>query len=178
LPCAFLQDIQPGLEVDMVREGGRGMSHVCVPAMQAASSSHCACCLLFSVPEHQAHLHQGELQGCRQAEGQGGHHHRCVPGQAQQVCCQLACSCIARRIAPTHTTLCRLPAGGDSGIGRAVAVHFAREGADVAIVHLPDEQKDAEETAALVEKEGRKCLKFAGDVGKPEVRRQCRQHCA
>jgi NAD(P)-dependent dehydrogenase (short-subunit alcohol dehydrogenase family) len=60
-------------------------------------------------------------------------------------------------------------AGGDSGIGRAVAVHFAREGADVAIVHLPDEMKDAEETVALVEKEGRKCLKFAGDVGKPEV---------
>jgi hypothetical protein len=39
----------------------------------------------------------------------------------------------------------------------------------VAIVHLPDEMKDAEETVALVEKEGRKCLKFAGDVGKPEV---------
>jgi hypothetical protein len=53
-------------------------------------------------------------------------------------------------------------------------VHFAREGADVAIVYL-DEHKDADETAALVEKEGRKCLKFAGDVGKPEVRRQCRQ---
>jgi len=64
----------------------------------------------------------------------------------------------------------RLPAppGGDSGIGRAMAVHFAREGADVAIVYL-DEHKDAEETVALVEKEGRKCLKFAGDVGKPEV---------
>lgn len=59
--------------------------------------------------------------------------------------------------------------GGDSGIGRAVAVHFAREGADVAIVYL-DEHKDAEETVALVEKEGRKALKFAGDVGKPEVR--------
>jgi len=60
------------------------------------------------------------------------------------------------------------PPGGDSGIGRAVAVHYAREGADVAIVYL-DEHKDAEETVALVEKEGRKCLKFAGDVGKPEV---------
>jgi NAD(P)-dependent dehydrogenase (short-subunit alcohol dehydrogenase family) len=63
----------------------------------------------------------------------------------------------------------RKPTGGDSGIGRAVAVHFAREGADVAIVHLEDEQKDAEETVALVEKEGRKCLKFAGDVGNPQV---------
>ena len=60
------------------------------------------------------------------------------------------------------------PTGGDSGIGRAVAVRFAREGADVAIVYL-DEHKDAEETVALVEKERRKALKFAGDVGQPEV---------
>jgi NAD(P)-dependent dehydrogenase (short-subunit alcohol dehydrogenase family) len=47
-------------------------------------------------------------------------------------------------------------------------VHFAREGADVAVVYL-DEHKDADETVALVEKEGQKALKFAGDVGKPEV---------
>jgi NAD(P)-dependent dehydrogenase (short-subunit alcohol dehydrogenase family) len=56
--------------------------------------------------------------------------------------------------------------GGDSGIGRAVAVHFAREGADVAIVYL-EEHKDAEETKSLVEKEGRQCLMFAGDIGEP-----------
>ncbi|PRY14959.1 NAD(P)-dependent dehydrogenase (short-subunit alcohol dehydrogenase family) [Pontibacter ummariensis] len=54
--------------------------------------------------------------------------------------------------------------GGDSGIGRAVAVHFAREGADVAIVYL-EEDKDAQKTKELVEKEGRKCLVIAGDVG-------------
>jgi NAD(P)-dependent dehydrogenase (short-subunit alcohol dehydrogenase family) len=54
--------------------------------------------------------------------------------------------------------------GGDSGIGRAVAVLYAREGADVAIVYLPDEQSDAEETKRLVEKEGRKCLLLPGDV--------------
>lgn len=60
--------------------------------------------------------------------------------------------------------------GGDSGIGRSVAVHFAREGADVAIVYLPEEQKDAEETEALVKKEGKTCLLFAGDVGDPKVR--------
>jgi NAD(P)-dependent dehydrogenase (short-subunit alcohol dehydrogenase family) len=60
-------------------------------------------------------------------------------------------------------------AGGDSGIGRAVAVHFAREGADVAILYL-DEHKDADEVVELVKKEGRKCLKFSGDVSKPEVR--------
>jgi NAD(P)-dependent dehydrogenase (short-subunit alcohol dehydrogenase family) len=54
--------------------------------------------------------------------------------------------------------------GGDSGIGRAVAVHFAREGADLAIVYL-EEQRDAEETRALVEAEGRHCLLLRGNVG-------------
>ncbi len=54
--------------------------------------------------------------------------------------------------------------GGDSGIGRAVAVLFAREGADVSIVYL-DEHSDAEETKGLVEKEGRRCLTIAGDIG-------------
>jgi NAD(P)-dependent dehydrogenase (short-subunit alcohol dehydrogenase family) len=54
--------------------------------------------------------------------------------------------------------------GGDSGIGRAVAVLYAREGADVAIVYLPVEQTDAEETRRAVELEGRACLLIAGDV--------------
>jgi NAD(P)-dependent dehydrogenase (short-subunit alcohol dehydrogenase family) len=53
--------------------------------------------------------------------------------------------------------------GGDSGIGRSVAVHFAREGADVAIVYY-NEHKDAEDTKALVEKEGRKCILISGDL--------------
>ncbi|MDN5864573.1 MAG: SDR family oxidoreductase [Gammaproteobacteria bacterium] len=57
-----------------------------------------------------------------------------------------------------------LVTGGDSGIGRAVAVHFAREGADVAIVYL-EEHEDAEETRRLVEAEGRTCMSIAGDVG-------------
>lgn len=55
--------------------------------------------------------------------------------------------------------------GGDSGIGRATAVLFAREGADVTIVHVsPDEHQDARETARLVEQEGRTCLVLRGDV--------------
>ncbi|MBZ5201037.1 glucose 1-dehydrogenase [Planomicrobium chinense] len=54
--------------------------------------------------------------------------------------------------------------GGDSGIGRAVAVAFAKEGADVAIAYL-DEHEDAEETKKHVEKEGRRCLLIAGDIG-------------
>ena len=58
--------------------------------------------------------------------------------------------------------------GGDSGIGRAVAVLYAREGADVAIVHLPAEKVDAKETVAAVEAEGRKCISIAGDVKDPK----------
>lgn len=54
--------------------------------------------------------------------------------------------------------------GGDSGIGRAVAVLYAREGADVAIVYLPVEQSDAEETGRAVEAVGRRCFLLPGDV--------------
>ena len=53
--------------------------------------------------------------------------------------------------------------GGDSGIGRAVAVHFAREGANVAIVYL-NEDKDAKKTQSLVEAEGQQCELLAGDI--------------
>ena len=60
-----------------------------------------------------------------------------------------------------------LVTGGDSGIGRAVAVLFAREGADVAIVYLPQEQSDAEETQRVVEAEGRQCVLIAGDLTEP-----------
>lgn len=58
--------------------------------------------------------------------------------------------------------------GGDSGIGRAVATLFAREGADVAIVYLKAEQIDAEETARQIESEGRQALLIPGDVTKPK----------
>jgi NAD(P)-dependent dehydrogenase (short-subunit alcohol dehydrogenase family) len=54
--------------------------------------------------------------------------------------------------------------GGDSGIGRAVAVLYAREGADVAVVYLPEEQADADETRRAVEAEGRRAFLIAGDV--------------
>lgn len=54
--------------------------------------------------------------------------------------------------------------GGDSGIGRAVAIAFAREGADVAIAHLPEEQEDADDTMRLVREAGRTGVSFAGDV--------------
>ena len=54
--------------------------------------------------------------------------------------------------------------GGDSGIGRSVAVHFAREGADVAIAYL-NEHEDARETQAVIEAEGRRAVLIPGDVG-------------
>jgi NAD(P)-dependent dehydrogenase (short-subunit alcohol dehydrogenase family) len=61
-----------------------------------------------------------------------------------------------------------LVTGGDSGIGRAVAVMYAREGADVAIIYLPVEQPDAEETREAVEKAGRRAFLLPGDVSDAE----------
>ena len=58
--------------------------------------------------------------------------------------------------------------GGDSGIGRAVAVLFAREGADVAIVYLPVEESDAQTTCDAIEAEGRRALLIPGDVQQSE----------
>ncbi|AGL14978.1 SDR family oxidoreductase [Actinoplanes sp. N902-109] len=54
--------------------------------------------------------------------------------------------------------------GGDSGIGRAVAIAFAREGADVLISYLPEEEDDAQETAQLIEKAGRTAVRVPGDI--------------
>jgi NAD(P)-dependent dehydrogenase (short-subunit alcohol dehydrogenase family) len=64
-----------------------------------------------------------------------------------------------------------LVTGGDSGIGRAVAIGFAREGADVAILYK-DEHEDARETRRLVEAAGRRCRIIAGDIGSAPVCRQ------
>lgn len=56
--------------------------------------------------------------------------------------------------------------GGDSGIGQSAAVMFAREGADIAVVYL-EEQQDAERTKSMIEEAGRSCLLIKGDIGKP-----------
>lgn len=57
--------------------------------------------------------------------------------------------------------------GGDSGIGKAAAIYFAKEGADVAIVYL-EEHQDAEDTKRLIEAERRRCLLFSGDIGEED----------
>jgi NAD(P)-dependent dehydrogenase (short-subunit alcohol dehydrogenase family) len=62
--------------------------------------------------------------------------------------------------------------GGDSGIGRAVAIAFAREGADVLISYLPDEEKDAQDTARLITEAGRKAVTVPGDITDQQVCRQ------
>src|SRR5690349_9018548 len=61
--------------------------------------------------------------------------------------------------------------GGDSGIGKAVAIAYAREGADVAVGYLPEEEKDARDTVEWVRKAGRKALELPGDI-------QDERHCA
>jgi NAD(P)-dependent dehydrogenase (short-subunit alcohol dehydrogenase family) len=61
--------------------------------------------------------------------------------------------------------------GGDSGIGRAVALAYAREGADVVVAYL-SEHEDARETQRLVESAGQRCVLFAGDIGKPDICRK------
>jgi len=66
--------------------------------------------------------------------------------------------------------------GGDSGIGRAVAVLFAREGCDVVIAHL-DEAQDAKQTCEAVEREGRKAVAIAGDVADPAFAKAAVKRC-
>ncbi len=68
----------------------------------------------------------------------------------------VACNKLAGKVA--------LITGGDSGIGRAVAIAFAHEGADIAIVYF-NEHEDAQETKAIIEGTGRKCLVYSGDIG-------------
>jgi len=66
-----------------------------------------------------------------------------------------------------------LISGGDSGIGRAVSVLFAREGADVAIMFLPEEESDASETRDAIRSEGRRALLLPGDVTNPDYCEDC-----
>lgn len=70
-----------------------------------------------------------------------------------------------------------LVTGGDSGIGRAVSVLYAREGADVAIVYLPEEEEDAAETERVIASLGRRCVRIPGDVSEPSFCTEAVDRC-
>jgi NAD(P)-dependent dehydrogenase (short-subunit alcohol dehydrogenase family) len=99
----------------------------------------------------------GQRHFPRQRQSQPGRQHRMRPRP----------SSVSRQYKPSGRLKDKvaLITGGDSGIGRAVAVLYAKEGADVAIAYL-EEDKDAARTKALVEAAGRKCLLLRGDVGR------------
>jgi NAD(P)-dependent dehydrogenase (short-subunit alcohol dehydrogenase family) len=104
---------------------------------------------------------QGQLQPPQQQDQQPGLQSEMTPQPQSGVSTYRAAGKLDGKVA--------LITGGDSGIGRAVAVLYAKEGADVVISYL-NEHSDAEETKRLVEQEGRKCLTIAGDIGDE-------QHC-
>ena len=107
---------------------------------------------------------QGAVQtGQRQHPEQVPSQHLVKPGQEKDMALKPQFYAPDYRGSGKLQGMAALITGGDSGIGRAVAVLFAREGADVAIVYLSSHE-DAQETKSHVEKEGRQCLLIAGDV--------------
>jgi NAD(P)-dependent dehydrogenase (short-subunit alcohol dehydrogenase family) len=93
------------------------------------------------------------------------------PGSEQQMTPQPAAEMARYRAADRLRGRIALISGGDSGIGRAVAIGFAKEGADVAITYL-DEHADAQETQALIEAEGSRALIVPGDIGNSDFCRE------
>ncbi|MDQ6917700.1 MAG: SDR family oxidoreductase [Pseudomonadota bacterium] len=93
--------------------------------------------------------------------------HQSSPGLESQLRPRPQYRAAAYRAADKLRGKAALITGGDSGIGRAVAVLYAREGADVAIVYLPQEEPDAQETCRAVEAEGARCLLLPGDLNAP-----------
>src|SRR2546429_8842753 len=92
----------------------------------------------------------------RQRQRQPGRERRMKPQPESKAHQYWAANKLAGKVA--------LVTGGDSGIGRSVAVAFAKEGADVAVIYL-EEHQDAQETARLIQAAGTRCLPIAGDVG-------------
>src|SRR5438874_2001797 len=99
----------------------------------------------------------------RQRQRQPGREQKMKPQPESRARQYLSANKLAGKVA--------LVTGGDSGIGRSVAVAFAKEGADVAIVYL-EEHEDARETARLIEAAGKRCVLIAGNVGDEKFCRQ------
>src|SRR5687767_15853392 len=93
--------------------------------------------------------------------------HQQSPGLESEVHPRPAYEAPAYRAAGKLEGKVALITGGDSGIGRAVALLYAREGADVAINYLKEEQRDADQTREAVESTGRSCLLLPGDLDSP-----------
>lgn len=99
---------------------------------------------------------QGESLPPQQQDRQPGREHEMTPAPESKAKSYQPADKLRGKVA--------LITGGDSGIGRSVAIMFAKEGADVSIVYL-EEHKDAEETRKAVETTGRRCLLLPGDIG-------------
>jgi NAD(P)-dependent dehydrogenase (short-subunit alcohol dehydrogenase family) len=108
------------------------------------------------VPDTQSPRQEPEPPFPEQHQEKPGHEHRLSPRPRYDAPDYRGSGKLQDRVA--------LITGGDSGIGRAVAVLYAREGADVAISYLPAEEKDAQETAEAVRREGRRAVLIPGDV--------------
>jgi NAD(P)-dependent dehydrogenase (short-subunit alcohol dehydrogenase family) len=112
-----------------------------------------------------------EAKRQRQSDNKPGEQQARRPGLEREMSSKPQSVDRARRSSGKLQGRVALISGADSGIGRAVAALFAREGADIAFVYL-NEHKDAEETVRLVTAEGRRCVKIAGDVGEEKLCRK------
>src|SRR5438132_7200649 len=112
--------------------------------------------VLASSENHSCMPKEKKVRPPQHQRKQPGRQHKMRPQPRSGVRDYIACGKLRDKVA--------LITGGDSGIGRAVAVLFAKAGADIAVVYF-NEHRDATETKRLVEAEGRKCLLIAGDVG-------------